>query len=212
MQLTIKADFKDVNRRLKELQKDVAEKATAMALNKTGAKAQTEMVRAITSEFNIKASEVRNKLRLIRAKRSGVYMQVELNPFASGKGRSMNLIRFMESKVSMAEARRRKKSGTQNVLRFKIKKQGGAIAIPGAFIGNDGRTVFKRDQSKYMKGRVNKSGHSKHAQAIEGLQTVGVPQMFNTKRINARVIARIRKELPIEFDRAIAQAIRRFNK
>jgi len=40
------------------------------------------------------------------------------------------------------------------------------------------------------------------------VQTIGVKQMFNTRRINARVIARIRKELPVEMDRAVRHVLR----
>jgi len=107
----------------------------------------------------------------------------------------MNLIHFLEKKVTLAEGRRRKKSGTQNQLRFKIKRVGGLKTIKGAFVGNKGRTIFKRSG----KGRL----------PIEGVQTIGVRAMFSTKKINNRVIAKIRKDGPIEVSRAMDQVIRR---
>jgi len=196
IEINIKADVARLSRELDVLQEGLTEKATVMALNKTGDKARTEMGRAITSEFNIKAADVRARLRVIKARRGE--LRAVLDPFASGhRGRSMNLIRFMENKVTLAEGRRRKKAGTQKQLRFKIKKGGPAKAIPGAFIGNKGRTVFMREGD----GRL----------PIKAASTIGVPSMFNTRHINARVIARIRKEFPIEFERAAAQVVRRFN-
>ena len=196
--LDMKMDVRKLNKDLAGLRLDLRNRATVMALNKTAAKAKTEMVRAITSEFALPASDVRSKLRILKASRNG--LKATLDPFASGsrKGRSMNLIRFLEKKVSLAEGRRRSKAGTQNQLRFKVKKQGGFKTIKGAFIGNEGRTVFRR------------SGDGRFP--IEAVSTIGVPSMFNTKRINARVIARIRKEFPIEFERASRQILRRFNK
>jgi len=194
IKVDVKIEDRNLNLRLKRLSDDIRDKATVMAINKTAPKARTEMTRAITSEFNIKATDVRQRLRISKARRG--HLQAQLDPFASGRGRSMNLIRFMESKVTLAEGRRRKKAGTQNMLRFKVKRHGQAKAITGAFIGNKGRTVFIREGE----GRT----------PIKALSTVGVPSMFNTKRINARVIARIRKEFPIEMERAVRQAMRRF--
>ena len=192
--LSIKADFKDLNRELNALSDAVQTRVIPAALNKTGAKAKAEMTRAITSEFNIKAEEVRARLRLSRATRNVRNWAVILDPFESSrKGRSLNLIRFMEKKVSLAEGRRRRKAGTINQLQFQIKRVGGKKIIPNAFIGNRGRTIFVREGKERL--------------PIKALSTIDVPQMFNTRRINARVLARIRQELPIEIQRAIAATL-----
>jgi hypothetical protein len=157
------------------------------------AKAKTEMTRAITSEFNIKADEVRARLRIVKAKRMIKDWFAELDPFASKKrGRSLNLIRFLEKKVTLAEGKRRKKAGNENQLRFQVKRVGGKKIITGAFIGNKGRTVFIRETNARL--------------PIKALSTIDVPQMFNTRKIKARVEERIRRELPIEFERAIKAA------
>lgn len=179
--------------------------ATSAALNKVGPKARTEMTRAITDEYNIKRDEVTSRLSLKGA--SANNLRVVLDPFASGtKGRSMNLIHFLEKKVSMAESRRRARNGTlythgKNgemipVLYFKIKKNEPSKTIPGTFIGNRGRTVFIR------------VGRSRLP--IEAKSTVGVPQMFDTKIISQRVLDRINAELPVEFERAIAYIIEKY--
>jgi len=190
-------NIKQVSRGLGKLQRGLCDKAAVMALNKTVAKGKTEMGRAIRSEFAIKAADVRPRLQVIRARRGKLV--AELNPFASARrGRSLNLIRFLENKVTMAEGRRRKKSGTQNVLRFKIKKGSAPKTIKGAFVGNKGRTVFRRTGKERL--------------PIEAVSTIDVPQMFNTKRINKRVVAKIQKDFPIEFERAARLVLRRFNK
>ena len=88
----------------------------------------------------------------------------------------------METKVTLAERRRRRKAGTLSELRFKIRRAGGQKMIEGAFIG--GRTVFRR----IGKDRL----------PIEALATIGIPQMFTAKKINLPVQAWINGELPAD--------------
>lgn len=193
LKLSVKSDFREVQRQLDRLSTTIESKVIPAALNKVVAKAKTEMVRAITSEFNIKADEVRARLRIVKAKRMVKDWFAEMDPFASKKrGRSLNLIRFLEKKVTLAEGKRRKKAGTENQLRFQVKRVGGKKIITGAFIGNKGRTVFIRETNARL--------------PIKALSTIDVPQMFNTRKIKARVEERIRRELPIEFERAIKAA------
>lgn len=194
--LNIKSDIDKIAKRFGDLGRDMKTKAIAPALNKTVAKGRTEMARAITSEFAIKAADVRPRLNVRRASNRGGGLVAVLEAFASGrKGRSLNLIRFMERKVSLAEARRRGRKGTLKQLGFQIKKSGGMKQIKSAFIGNNGRTVFVREGDSRL--------------PIKALQTIDVPQMFNTRRINARVVKRIQKEFPIEFERAMRWMLER---
>lgn len=192
--LSIKADFSDVNKKLKALSTDLQKKVIPAALNKVIAKANTEMARQISSEFNIQQTEVRTRLRIIKARRNLKNWFAVLDPFASKKrGRSLNLIGFLERKVTLAEGRRRKQAGTASQLRFQIKRAGGKKTITGAFIGNKGRTVFVREGDARL--------------PIKALSTIDVPQMFNTRRIQKVVLARIDTDMRTEFDRAIKAAI-----
>jgi len=199
IEIDVRDAMKTVERKLNRLRDDVRDKATVMALNKTAAKAKTEMTRAITSEFNLKAAEVRSRLRIRRASQKGSNLVAILDPYQSThkRGRSLNLIHFLENRVTIAEMKRRRKRGTHKYLRFKIKKHGGVRTIKGAFIGNKGRTIFQRDSGERM--------------PISPMQVIDVPQMFNTKRINRRVIERIQREFPVEFERAARHVIDRFN-
>lgn len=195
IEFSIKADFKGVQRKLDQLSTNLQARVVPAALNKVAAKAKTEMTRQITGEFNIRADDVRSRLRVTRAARRLSQWYATLDPFASARrGRSLNLIRFVEKSVTLAEVRRRQKAGTANQLRFQIKKNGGKQQITGAFIGNKGRTVFVR--------------LGKERLPIKALSTIDVPQMFNTRRVALAVVARIEREMAVEFDRAIAQALR----
>ena len=205
MQLNIKlTGLDEARKRLQSLSTLAGSSAMAMALNKTAAKGKTEVNRAITERYAIKASEVRNSVSVRSASaKQGGQLQATISIFGSPKkqGRSLNLIHFTERMVTLAQGRKRTKAGTQNQLRFKIIKGAGSKTIlgdsglkNGAFIGNKGRTVFQR----VGKGRL----------PIKPVQVIGVGQMFNFRPITERVIKRINDEFLIEVDRAIAQKLR----
>lgn len=199
--VSIKTDFAELQRKLKALSQNVQSRVVPAAINKVAGKANTEMVQAITSEFAIKSGDVRGKLRLKRATRDAAGWFSVLQPVAtSRRDGALNLIRFVKG---------RKKTKAQ--LKFQIKKTGGRVTVNGAFVATNSRTggtaVFQRVAGRYIQSRVNKSGHSKHTEALKAVSTIGVPQMFNTLRINSRVVDRIRRELPIEFERAIKAAL-----
>ena len=196
VQLSIKADFAGIQRELAALRDDVGRRALASALNKTVAKARTQMQRAIAREYAVTVAYVRGRLRIRKAYASGrLSLSAELAA-SNAKGRSANIIAFVERSVSLAQARQRARDGSLRTLRVRVKR-GATKPLPGAFIGNKGRTVFKRT------GRARLP--------IEPVRTIDVPQMFNTKRIRDVVLAAIRTELPRIFASEARFYVRRFN-
>lgn len=212
MQISISHNFPDVTRRLARLQEDVGKKALASALNKTMAQAKTAMSKEIRNEFNVSVSEVNVSLSVNRAAARGAAFTMQASLQAkTGRGRSLNLIRFVERSISMAQARKRIKAGEGGAyqlrngvtvnkaleLRFKIKKKGAPVVIKGAFIANKGRTVFIRQGKERI--------------PIKALQTIDVSQMFNTKRINAKVVQMIRSKFGQIFANEAKFYLDRFN-
>lgn len=190
--------IRSVEQQLQRLQGPELSRALFQALNKVGAKTQTQADRAIRERFNIGRDQVRGSFVFVRARHNGHVPEAVLRIFGSPtkRGRSMNVVRFMERRVTLAEARRRVRKGTQRQLRFKILRRGGGLkTIDGAFLGNQGRTVFRRVGSARL--------------PIEPVQVVGVSQMFNTRVIRERVIGTLRKEYEVEVRRAVDLAIRR---
>jgi len=200
MQLIITADFAGVERSLSLLHNDVRGPALASAINKTLDLAKTQMGRAITAEFNVKAAYVRERLQVRRASgRAGAFtIEGALIGGKSDRTRSANIIAFVEGFVSRAEGKRRAKAGTLNQLFVKIKRAGGKKALKGAFIGNKGRTVFER------------TGNSRLP--IKPVQTIDVAQMFNTRRINAKVVDVMKARFPEVFEREARFFTDRFNR
>jgi hypothetical protein len=188
MEIKISHNFAEVQRQLATLQRDVADQALRSAVNRTMAQGQTQMVRAIAGEFNLSQSKIREKMFLrkagFKAGRLGIEAVLE-SKTQGGKRRAINVINF--------GAR-----STARGLTARIRRSGGRVVVHGqGFIGNKGRTAFVRVGEKRL--------------PIKPLQTVDVPQMFNTKRINAPVVAFIRRKFPELFEREARYYTDRFN-
>ena len=154
------------------------------------------MVRAISSTYKINQSVVREKLFISRATRKGG-ATFTASLLGTGK-RSMNVIRFLETRVTLAEARRRRKTGTLEQLRFQILRAGGLKTIDGAFIANQGRTVFKRTG----KARL----------PIEPIQTIDIPGMFRSRKNTGEVTSWINDNFSRIFERELKFYLGRYAK
>jgi autotransporter adhesin len=198
---------------LDQLQADIRDRAAVSAVNKTLAKGSTAMNRAITREFNVTAAYVRERLKIKRARFEAGSALISGELFASSRrGRSANLIHFVEKVVSLAQAKRRMKAGEGGTyqlrngatvtkalqLRFKIKRAGPPKTIKGAFIGNNGRTVFIREGASRL--------------PIKALSTIDVEQMFNTKRLNQVVRRAMEQDFRSIFANELRFYTERFNR
>jgi len=178
MQLTITHDFPQVAKRLAQLQADLGSKTLARAVNRTLEQAKTSMSKTIRAEFNLSKQKVDQTLSIKRATfRAGRFTIEGVLQSRSKRGRSLNVINFA--------ARQNHKPG--GGVSVQIRRGQGRKLIRGAFIANQGRTVFRRVGDARL--------------PIEAVQTIDVPQMFNTKRVNAAVVKVIRAKFPEIFER-----------
>lgn len=187
MQINVKTNFSSVFRKLDALGDDLAKVVTVRAVNRTVDQARTAMSQGITREFNLSAAKVKQKLFIKKASFKGGRFTVVAELFSrtpGGKRRSINVINFAA------------KQGGKGVS-IKVKKAGGRKVITGAFIGNKGRTVFTRTNKTRL--------------PIKPVQSIDVPQMFNTKRINAAVVRAIKDKFPTIFERELKFALSKFN-
>lgn len=184
MKLEIKTNFPSVAKRLAELEADLGNRVMARTLNRTVDIAKTDMSREIRSEFALPAAYVRERLTVRRAsaKRGGLRLEAELRGGRKGR-RSANVIAFKATQV---------RKGVAVTI-----KRGQRKTIGGAFIGNAGRTVFRRE------GRARLP--------IKPVQTIEVAQMFNTRRVNAAVVRAINTKLPQVFARELRFALLKFS-
>jgi hypothetical protein len=193
MQLSIKTNFPDVQKKLQRLRSDIADKALPMAVNRTMDQARTAMQREITGTYNLKAAYVRQRLAIRRAVFKGNSLSFTASLLGTGK-RSANLVAFLARKAP----NNGRKGGPQ--VGFRIRKGGAISRVPGAFIGNKGRTVFLRVPGTKMASR---RWSGKHGEQIKPVQTVDVPQMFNQRRINAAVVRVLQQRFPEVFEQQV---------
>lgn len=182
--ISIKTNFPEVARALDKLSGDIGNRAMVRAMNKTIDQGKTEMSRGISKEFRISVGAAKERLSVTRAsaKKGNLRFEATLEATRRGKGRSMNLIAF-----KTVDARRTKKGMTQ--IKFQVKRGGGRKSITGAFIGNKGRTMFIRTGKSRL--------------PIAAVNTIDVPQMFNTRRINDVVRQAMLTRFQANFDREL---------
>lgn len=190
-----------IQKKLAAVRRDLQPRVIGPALNKVADKARAEITRAITSEYAVKAGDVRNAIELRRAQASRIEAVISVFGSPTKRGRSMNLVRFLAAvqaagravKTRGTKANKSQLAALEQQLGFLIKKGAGLKKIEGAFIDNKGRTVFMRTGDARL--------------PIKPLQVIGYSQMFNSKKISRRVMAKIDAELPIEIDRAIKRLL-----
>jgi len=204
--IAIKVDVRglaQVKQKLSGLERGMKAKVLQPAINKVAAKARAEINRAIPQEFNVKASEVRNAIELRQAR--GGRLEASLSVFGSArrKGRSLNMIHFLAAvqaagqamKTRGAKGKKSELEALRKQIGFLVKKGTAIKKIDGAFVGNRGRTVFMRDGNARL--------------PIKPVQVIGFGQMFNSRRINRRVLDKINQELPVEVERALKMMLER---
>ena len=210
--ILITTDFLEVERELNVLQEGLGTKALQQAMNRTIERGRTEMTRGITAEFNVKAGDARAQMRLnkVTRKTSRYDFEASLEAFGRRRGRRSRNVILFDARPAPGKGKKVVRFNTPQGWRtrtvavgggvsVKILKSGPRKVITGAFIGNKGRTVFTRVQGA---GRL----------PIKAVETVDIPQMFNTRRINAKVVQRMGEIFDIEFDRATKLAISRWSK
>lgn len=178
--IDIRADLRGMQRQLDRLSASLQDRVVAAAVNKTADKARVEMRRQITAEFAIKAADVNSQVKLKKAIAKSGMLWAELEAFPRRRG-------HLSRNVMLFGAKQTKQGVT-----VRIKKSGGRKLIKHAFIANKGRTVFTREGTKRL--------------PIKPVETIDVPQMFNTRRINANVLAKIKRDFSVEIQRALAAA------
>lgn len=174
----------EVIARLELLHKDLLRRAAVSAVNKTAAQGRTAMSRRIREEFNMKARNVNDQLKVSRATIGMLGVAATLAVPRKNK-RSLNLINFDAKQAATG-------------VTVRVKRGGKRKLIPGAFIANKGRTVFIRVGKKRL--------------PIKALQTIDVAQMFNARRINSDVVTFMQKKFPDVFKHEIDYFVARFNR
>jgi hypothetical protein len=151
-----------LRKELTKTRRTIIPKAAARALNRTGQQVQSAATKRVAKDMGIKQKDAKPAIK--RSKATVLVKFVEI----TARGRPLNLMRF--------GARQTKKG-------VSAKPWGKRRIFKGAWIGNDGRTVFKR---------VGKS-----RQPIRGVYGPGIAKSFEDARPAAFKVFRDR--WPVNF-------------
>jgi hypothetical protein len=191
--ISIESSIPDVFQQLARLPTEVGAKAMRRALDRTMVTARKEMGDAIYGEFALRKSDINQKLFVTKPRvRSGGF-EIEASLFSKGKGgrRSMNLVRFVVGS--------RTKNRKRGQIKLRIRRDAGLKTIKGAFLAPT------RGSGMFLARRIGKE-----RLPIEGLQVIDVPQMFNTRRLNSRVVRKIQAVLGERFEREAQYYLARY--
>lgn len=169
MNVNITADVSGVLASLDRLDRNV-QRAEVAALNRVGTSARAEVVREISQQSGLKQKDLREHIPLSRATKARPFVEIVAKPW------SPNLIRYQARQVK------------QGVT---AKAWGNRKLYKGAFIGNQGRTVFART--------------SKARLPIKALHGPSVPKEFVKGYALRALEAKVHERFGIEFNRALAQ-------
>lgn len=201
LKVDVQHNIREAAASLAKLKTDLQTKAVNAALNKTADKARAEMTRRVTAEFNIKAKDVRSQTQVRRVQGSSGAQIAVLYAFPRRRGHRSRNVMLFDAKPAPGKTKKRVPVQLKNGqwvtitvpvgggVTVKIKKNGPRKLIKGAFIANKGRTVFAR------------TGDGRKIKAVE---TIDVPSMFSTWRIQESVIKKIKADFPVELQRAVA--------
>lgn len=200
IEINVKTNFAAIMKDLAQLPQKIADRVTVRALNTTIDQGKTEMAREISRVFRIPVGQAKARLAVRKASFKGDALRLEamLEATRKGKGRSMNLIAFQTGALTKRTAKKAGRANAVGQIGFQIKRDGGRKVIPGAFIGNKGRTMFIRTGKPRL--------------PIAALNTIDIPQMFNTRRINQIVREVMKQRFVKNFNRELASARRGFLK
>lgn len=202
MQISIKNSFPELIKELKKMPDKIQEQIIKPALKDAANVGKTQLIRSIGQNYNLSRPEISStfKVKVEPSKSSILNGGIKWRASISSTTRrpSLNMIRFVERKVSLAQGRKRKKSGTQNQLHVKIKRTGGVKPMGNrVFIGNKGRTVFKRIKGQYMASR---KGRTKHSEKIKAVSTINIPAMMKARRIMEPAVEKIKQNFLSRLD------------
>lgn len=169
--ISVKHELGDLQKELTKTRRVYIPKATARALNRTGQQVQSAAVKAIAADAGIKQKDARAAMK--RGRATVIRQIVEI----VARGRPLNLIRF--------GARKTKKG----ISAAPWKKR---RIFKGAWIGNQGKTVFKR---------VGKERYP-----IRGVFGPGIAKSFEDARPKA--FAAFRERWPGNFRDALNSVMR----
>lgn len=201
MRVDVRNGWADLGKQIDALSDTVRNKVVPRTLNKVVEGARGQMATTISATYNITKREANQNLRTDKAsaKAGKFFMEARVYAPSRKKGRGFNVVRFIQGRRIVGGRGKAQ-------LRLQIIRGKGTM-IKGAFLANDGKTVFVRTgegKREMTKGRYA----GKMREPIEAKTTVDIPQMFNARRVTREVIAYMNRRAPVVFVQELKFATR----
>jgi hypothetical protein len=179
--LDVRHDLKAYKKGLSRMQRKDLPKAISAALNRVATTVKGTTVKSIAKQIGLKQKDVKPAISLFKATR------FELEARITARGRPLNLIRFTTPSETREKARRR--GGVRARERGKLK------TFRGTFIGNAGRTVFRRVGKRRL--------------PIVGVTGGSIPKTMTEAAVKEAIDDKFRQRWPVEFDRTFRRFVLR---
>lgn len=191
MRISVKAHIADVTKGLSELQKSVIPAAAQMALNRTAPTVRTHTVRALQATLKLRnQAGLRASIKVTKAQKQNLTAEV------STADRSIKMDETRNALVRVTRKRTGKGTRKQTTVIFKGQVMDGLIQITLAPI----RTIRKKEGGRYSTG--------KRSQKVAPVYAYTQVQELISAEIDRQQEELGMKRFDVEFDRALAQALR----
>jgi hypothetical protein len=194
--IDVRADLRQVAARFSGEVQAQMRPAIVRALNRTATTTRGQASREIRAVYNIKASAIREQIKLIRARRDN------LTALLVASGKRIPLVDFTGQILPSAR--------TRKPVYVRVKRAGGRKIVRHAFIakmasGHIGVFLRKQPGSPnfapvYRSGRIRSRGSDL---PIAELSTLSLPQAFTNKQVLVALERVARTRFPLEFEREL---------
>lgn len=200
--IAVQADFAPAMRYLNKLPFDLQDKAVARALNDLGSQAKTKARSQIVSEYNLTRADVDRFLFFNRASWKHGQLTVVVGA-ASPRGRALQMIRFVQGSATKGQRLRalsragikgkKDKAAALDRIFVRVKRKGGLklLGKPGWAQSLPFVMTNRKTGGTFVAARASEARGD-----VRSVMTIGVPQMFSTKRSEAVLLALIREKFP----------------
>jgi hypothetical protein len=165
--ITVKSNIDGVLAQFDQLTDEFKGKALTRAMNRTGQRSRTIMTREVRKEYNVKATDIKNTIRIKRNYLRNTTKGI-VSIILESKGRRLPFGYFAPK---------------QNAVGTSVKIKKARKMIPSAFV----------TQLQAKMAVAKRKGKSRLP--IDQLYTISIPEMLNAKNVRDAVLKAIQEEL-----------------
>lgn len=181
MRISVTHDLARLRRELGVIERRHLPRAAQAALNRAARSTNGAAIKASAGELGLKQKFVKRAVKFLQAKRGRLVAEIR------ARGRDLNLIWFAGPSETREKAFRRGGVRARQGRQWRV--------FPGSFIGNRGKTVFRR------RSRVRSD--------LEPVTGGNVPQTLTSKPVQRAINRKFAERWPVELRQSLRRFLRR---